>query len=179
VSAFNQFSLVHTPALLNPMLFHVRFVFAEFGYRYAYRFCRSLDHGQFDLRTSNYRDWRRGDGLAWRISLEHADDPQQPIPPFIQHLTGITCEMVRGAPTFDEIARELFERLDGKLFVAHNASFDRSFLHSAFRCADYVSIPMFCAPFVCHGRCIRRKNVMASTRLSSVTPLCRPPDTAR
>jgi DNA polymerase III subunit epsilon len=59
-------------------------------------------------------------------------DPQQPIPPFIQQLTGITDAMVRGAPTFDAIAPELFARLDGKLFVAHNASFDRGFLHSEF-----------------------------------------------
>jgi DNA polymerase-3 subunit epsilon len=60
-------------------------------------------------------------------------DPQQPIPPFIQQLTGITDDMVRGAPTFTDIAAELFERLDGKLFVAHNASFDRGFLRSEFR----------------------------------------------
>jgi DNA polymerase III subunit epsilon len=59
-------------------------------------------------------------------------DPQQPIPPFIQQLTGITDAMVRGAPTFDAIAPELFARLDGKLFVAHNASFDRGFLRSEF-----------------------------------------------
>ncbi|GAB7525774.1 exonuclease domain-containing protein [Paraburkholderia sp. 2C] len=59
-------------------------------------------------------------------------DPQQPIPPFIQQLTGITDAMVRGAPTFEAIAPELFARLDGKLFVAHNASFDRGFLRSEF-----------------------------------------------
>jgi DNA polymerase-3 subunit epsilon len=59
-------------------------------------------------------------------------DPLQPIPPFIQQLTGITDAMVRGAPTFDAIAPELFARLDGKLFVAHNASFDRGFLRNEF-----------------------------------------------
>ncbi|MFM0736618.1 exonuclease domain-containing protein [Paraburkholderia xenovorans] len=60
-------------------------------------------------------------------------DPQQPIPSFIQQLTGITNAMVRGAPTFDAIAPDLFERLNGKLFVAHNASFDRGFLRGEFR----------------------------------------------
>ncbi|CAG4924767.1 exonuclease domain-containing protein [Paraburkholderia saeva] len=59
-------------------------------------------------------------------------DPQQPIPPFIQQLTGITDAMVRGAPTFESIAPALFERLKGKLFVAHNASFDRGFLRGEF-----------------------------------------------
>ncbi|MFM0496907.1 exonuclease domain-containing protein [Paraburkholderia caledonica] len=60
-------------------------------------------------------------------------DPQQPIPSFIQQLTGITNAMVRGAPTFDAIAPELFARLNGKLFIAHNASFDRGFLRGEFR----------------------------------------------
>jgi DNA polymerase-3 subunit epsilon len=60
-------------------------------------------------------------------------DPQQPIPSFIQQLTGITNAMVQGAPTFDALAPALFERLNGKLFVAHNASFDRGFLRSEFR----------------------------------------------
>jgi len=60
-------------------------------------------------------------------------NPGQAIPPFIQQLTGITDEMVRDAPTFGEIASELHERLDGKLFIAHNASFDRGFLRSEFQ----------------------------------------------
>jgi DNA polymerase-3 subunit epsilon len=68
-------------------------------------------------------------------------DPQQPIPPFIQQLTGITDAMVRTAPTFADIARGLFERLDGKLFVAHNASFDRGFLRSEFRRAGLAFNP--------------------------------------
>ena len=68
-------------------------------------------------------------------------DPQQPIPPFIQQLTGITDAMVRGAPTFDAVAPGLFERLDGKLFIAHNASFDRGFLRSEFRRAGFAFNP--------------------------------------
>ena len=68
-------------------------------------------------------------------------DPQQAIPPFIQQLTGITDAMVRGAPTFDAVAPGLFERLDGKLFIAHNASFDRGFLRSEFRRAGFAFNP--------------------------------------
>lgn len=68
-------------------------------------------------------------------------DPQQPIPPFIQQLTGITDAMVRGAPTFADIAGALFERLDGKLFVAHNASFDRGFLRAEFERAGIAFNP--------------------------------------
>ncbi|WP_175831384.1 exonuclease domain-containing protein [Burkholderia cenocepacia] len=59
-------------------------------------------------------------------------NPGQAIPPFIQQLTGISDAMVRDAPTFASLAPALFERLDGKLFVAHNASFDRGFLRAEF-----------------------------------------------
>ncbi len=55
-------------------------------------------------------------------------DPGVPIPPVIQSLTGITDAMVRGAPTFASLARDVSERLDGCLFVAHNARFDFGFL---------------------------------------------------
>ncbi|MFO1309077.1 MAG: exonuclease domain-containing protein [Burkholderiales bacterium] len=55
-------------------------------------------------------------------------DPGVPIPAAIQALTGITDAMVRGAPTFSSLAREVAERLEGCLFVAHNARFDFGFL---------------------------------------------------
>ncbi|MBP0591464.1 GIY-YIG nuclease family protein [Paraburkholderia sp. LEh10] len=72
-------------------------------------------------------------------------DPGQPIPPFIQQLTGITDDMVRGAPAFESIAADLFARLDGKLFIAHNASFDRGFLRSEFQRAGFAFNPdMLC-----------------------------------
>ncbi|RQH09764.1 exonuclease domain-containing protein [Paraburkholderia dinghuensis] len=68
-------------------------------------------------------------------------DPQQTIPPFIQQLTGITNQMVQGAPTFDEIAPALLKRLEGKLFVAHNAAFDRGFLRAEFERAGFSFNP--------------------------------------
>jgi DNA polymerase-3 subunit epsilon len=60
-------------------------------------------------------------------------NPQQPIPFFIQQLTGISDSMVRDAPTFDVIAQGLLARLEGRLFVAHNARFDHGFLRSEFK----------------------------------------------
>jgi DNA polymerase-3 subunit epsilon len=59
-------------------------------------------------------------------------DPGVPIPPYIQAMTGITDAMVRGAPTFSSIAHEVARRLDGCLFVAHNARFDFGFLKHEF-----------------------------------------------
>jgi DNA polymerase-3 subunit epsilon len=60
-------------------------------------------------------------------------DPEQPIPPFIQQLTGISEDMVRGQPVFASLAPALLARLEGKLFVAHNAGFDFGFLKQSFR----------------------------------------------
>ncbi len=59
-------------------------------------------------------------------------NPQKSIPPFIQSLTGITNRMVRDAPRFEQLAPDLFERLAGKLLIAHNARFDYGFLKAEF-----------------------------------------------
>jgi DNA polymerase III subunit epsilon len=60
-------------------------------------------------------------------------NPQCRIPEFIQGLTGITEDMVADAPTFEEIAQDLFDRLQGKLFIAHNARFDYGFVKNEFK----------------------------------------------
>ena len=60
-------------------------------------------------------------------------NPGMSIPPMIQALTGITNEMVASAPSFAEIQRTLLPRLEGKLFIAHNARFDYGFLKNEFR----------------------------------------------
>ena len=59
-------------------------------------------------------------------------NPETSIPPAIQALTGITNEMVADAPTFGELAGELYERLAGRVVVAHNARFDYGFLRREF-----------------------------------------------
>jgi DNA polymerase III subunit epsilon len=60
-------------------------------------------------------------------------NPEVPIPPEIQALTGITDAMVRAAPTFRDVADDVLLRLRDALFVAHNARFDYAFLKNAFR----------------------------------------------
>lgn len=55
-------------------------------------------------------------------------NPNQPIPYFIQSLTGITDAMVAKAPQFETVADEIFKRLNGAVFVAHNVNFDYSFV---------------------------------------------------
>ena len=54
------------------------------------------------------------------------------IPSGIEALTGIGNDMVVDAPSFDRIAPELAARLEGRLFVAHNARFDHGFIRREF-----------------------------------------------
>ena len=72
-------------------------------------------------------------------------NPGQRIPPAIQAFTGITNEMVADAPTFEELRADVRSRLEGRLFVAHNARFDYGFLRSEFRRAgEKFSAPVLC-----------------------------------
>jgi DNA polymerase-3 subunit epsilon len=59
-------------------------------------------------------------------------NPGARIPPTIEQFTGITNEMVADAPRFEDVHREVLARLNGRLFVAHNARFDYGFLRSEF-----------------------------------------------
>lgn len=58
--------------------------------------------------------------------------PNQPIPFYIEQLTGISNEMVAEAPSFDEIAEELYSFFEESIFIAHNVGFDYSFIKAAF-----------------------------------------------
>ena len=79
-------------------------------------------------------------------------NPQTRISDFIVHLTGISNEMVAGAPRFADIAQDLLSRLQGRLFIAHNARFDYGFLKAEFKRAGID----FRAPVLCTVRLSRR-----------------------
>lgn len=65
-------------------------------------------------------------------------NPEQFVPSFITNLTGITNEMVETAPTFSEVAEEMFSLLQNKIFVAHNAGFDYAFMKNKFEANGYA-----------------------------------------
>ena len=68
------------------------------------------------------------DGIRITDSFRTLINPERNIPYYITGLTGITSDMVMTAPSFKEVAEDIYKRLEGKIFVAHNAHFDYSFL---------------------------------------------------
>jgi DNA polymerase III subunit epsilon len=68
------------------------------------------------------------DGNKVVEKFETLINPHQPIPRYIQAMTGITDEMVATAPSFEDVAEKLYHLLEDKVFVAHNVNFDYSFI---------------------------------------------------
>ena len=58
-------------------------------------------------------------------------NPGVPIQPFVVKLTGITDEMVAGAPPPAEVMPRFEEFAEGCVLVGHNVSFDRAFVDAA------------------------------------------------
>lgn len=60
-------------------------------------------------------------------------NPDAYIPQNITALTGITNEMVEDAPRFHEIAKEVWEFTENRIFVAHNVGFDYNIIKNEFK----------------------------------------------
>ncbi len=58
-------------------------------------------------------------------------DPEMEISEKITELTGITNEMVKGAPKIDEALPKFFDFIGDRLLIAHNANFDTGFVRKA------------------------------------------------
>ena len=80
-------------------------------------------------------------------------NPGQGIPSMITSLTGITNDMTSVAPYFEHIAEHVAGRLEGRAFVAHNVTFDWSFVSAELVRAN-VDVPN--VPRLCTVRMVRR-----------------------
>jgi DNA polymerase-3 subunit epsilon len=87
------------------------------------------------------------------VVFESLVNPGRPIPPAICAITNITNDMVRGAPTFAEVADQVLAALAGRVFVAHNARFDWNFLNAEVRRARDLALD---GPQLCTVRLARR-----------------------
>jgi len=75
------------------------------------------------------KSFEHGEVKEWESLI----NPQVYIPQNIQKLTGISPEMVLDKPSFEELANEIKQELEGKIFIAHNARFDYGFLKASFK----------------------------------------------
>ena len=72
-------------------------------------------------------------------------NPEIPIQPYVQKLTGINNKMLTRAPKFFEIAKRILEITEQSILVAHNSSFDYRLLRIEFKRLGYdFSIPQLC-----------------------------------
>lgn len=69
--------------------------------------------------------------LRWETLI----NPERDLGP--QRIHGIRAADVLDAPTFSDVAAEFAELLQGRVFAAHNASFDMRFLQAEFERAGY------------------------------------------
>lgn len=95
-------------------------------------------------------------------------NPGRAVPPVITALTGITTDMVRAAPYFEYVAEEVERRLSGRVFVAHNATFDWGFVSAELMRAnaEAPTVPRVCTVRMCRRLVpqLRRRNLDVVTR---------------
>jgi len=85
------------------------------------------------------------DGTRVVDRFESLVNPGQPIPRFIQVLTGIDDSMTSDAPVFSEIAETVHGLLVNAVFVAHNVNFDYSFLkYQLEQCGFFLESKRLC-----------------------------------
>jgi DNA polymerase-3 subunit epsilon len=135
----------------------------------------SLRYAVVDVETTGSLRWR-GHGIVEIAVVEIRDgfvcdtfqtllNPGRPIPPFVTALTGITPAMVAGAPLFEHVAPRVFERLAGRVFVAHNVGFDWGFVRSHLQhsLGQVPEVPRLCTVHLARRLLprVRRRNLDA------------------
>lgn len=64
-------------------------------------------------------------------------NPDKYIPEYVSRLTNISNKMVEDAPRFFEVAKKIIEMTQDRIFVAHNAHFDYTFVRQEFLSLGY------------------------------------------
>ncbi|MCM8786136.1 MAG: exonuclease domain-containing protein [Candidatus Omnitrophica bacterium] len=68
-------------------------------------------------------------------------NPESKIPSNISKLTGIRDIDVENAPKFEQVAEKIYDFINGKILLCHNASFDISFLKKEFERTKKYNLP--------------------------------------
>ncbi len=100
----------------------------------------------------------------WRTLV----NPGRGVPPFVESLTGIRTDMLRSAPPFDHVAEEVQRRLQGRVFVAHNANFDWRFVSTELAevLGEVPDVPRLCTVRLVRALLprLKRRNLDAVTQ---------------
>src|SRR5215470_13108747 len=81
------------------------------------------------------------DGEKIEGRFETLINPGRRIPPYVVQLTGITNDMIATAPAFDQVADQIYNLLQNRIFIAHNVNFDYTFVKHHLRCSGYEWMP--------------------------------------
>ena len=73
------------------------------------------------------------DGIKIIDKFETLVNPEKDIQPFVQRLTGINSDLVKDAPKFIEVSKNIFEITKDKIIVAHNVDFDYRIIKNEFQ----------------------------------------------
>jgi DNA polymerase III subunit epsilon len=92
-------------------------------------------------------------GERRELLFESLVNPGRAIPAFVTAITGITDQMVRAAPRFEDVCERVLDALSGRVFVAHNMRFDWRFVSAELRRARDVRLD---GPRICTVRLARR-----------------------
>jgi DNA polymerase-3 subunit epsilon len=97
-----------------------------------------MEFAVVDVETTG--SGRRGEDRITEVAVVHVRDgdattvlemlvnPQRPVSPFVERLTGIRWEQLHESPTFGDVAEQVHAAIEGRVFVAHNMKFDWKFL---------------------------------------------------
>ena len=93
--------------------------------------------GKFDEEGITEIAIHRFDGHEVVDTFISLINPERPIQPYVQKLTGIDPKMVQTAPRFHQVAKRIVEITRDSVLVAHNAQFDYRILRTEFRRLGY------------------------------------------
>lgn len=71
------------------------------------------------------------------LQLHQYINPEQEVSEGAYRVHGISYDKVKHEPKFAEVAEQIIEMLQGRVFVAHNAPFDMGFLNVEFKRAGF------------------------------------------
>ena len=134
---------------------------------------KDLPYVVLDLETTGFEPVAAGITEVAMISIEKENvetfetliNPEMPIPPKIQKITGITDDMVKDQPKIVEVMPIIDGILEDTIFVSHNVPFDWSFLDYSSR--KFLRKPLR-MPSLCTLKLARRFLNLKSNKLESV-----------